>query len=234
MLTMLLSIVTSLLPARYRGRLFHASNLDVQRGALASSLLQIILPAGTLWLRYPAWYADYVGAIVQQVIDKGGDKGAQASAALGAGTFSIFTYLVTPLSLFCIYFMLEGMVRLTAFVASKEVLPSFPLWIVELGHHALDVYRKERSYGPRVVDLVKPGPTPELLIIESCRPKEWDTLLTIAYQDRMYEIESTAEQAPPRRFIYRLRLIPANKLIRGIHAYDPVDVLNPIDPNVET
>jgi len=231
MLTVLLSIVVSLFPARYRGRLFHASNFDVQRGAMYSSILQLVLPAATLWLRYPGWYADYVRAIVDQVAAKGGTNEAQAAATLGAGTYALFTYLVDPLSLFLGYFMLEGVVRLTAFVANKEVLPSFPLFLLGLGHEALDAYRKERSYGPRIVDLVKPGPSPELIVIESCRPKEWDTLLTISYQDRMYEVESTAENAPPRPYIYRLRLIPQNKLIRGICAYDPVDVLNPGEPD---
>lgn len=225
MLTMLLSIVVSLFPARYRGRLFHESNFDVQRGALFSSLLQIVLPAGALWLRYPAWYDAYVQAIVQQVVDKGGDKGQQASAALGAGTFSLFTYLITPLSLFLIYLMLEGMVRLTAFVASKEVMPNLFLFLGGLIHGRVSAQRHEAALGPRIPDLVKPGPTDELLIIESCRPKPWDTLLTISYMDRMYELESTAEQPPPRRFVYRLRIIPPSKLIRGIHQYQPDETL---------
>ena len=225
MLTTLLSIVLSLFPARYRGRLFHASDYDVQRGALLSSLLQIVLPALFLWLRYPSWYAAYVGAIVQQVKDKGGQQEAQAAAALGAGTFSIFTYIITPLSLFFLYFILEGIVRLTAYVTSKEVMPTFSLWIFGLFHSRLSAQRRELALGTRVPDLVKPGPSPELLLIESCRPKTWDTLLTISYQDRMWELESTAEQPPPRRFVYRLRIIPAHKLIRGIHAYDPNEPL---------
>jgi hypothetical protein len=225
-LTVLLSIVMSLFPARYRGRLFHASDFDVQRGALISSILEIVVPVGALWLRYPSWYAAYVGAIVQQVVDKGGDKGQQSAAALGAGTFSIFTYLISPLSLFLMYFMWEGAVRLTAFVASKEVLPNLFLYLVGLLHHGFTAQQKERALGPRVSDLVKPGPTDNLLVIESCRPKTWDTLLTISYQDRMWELESTTEQRPPRRFVYRLRLIPASKVIRGIHAYDPKESLN--------
>jgi hypothetical protein len=226
MFTMLFSILASLLPARYRGRIFHSSDLDVQRGALLSGIIEMVVPAFVLWLRYPAWYRAYVEAIVQQVIDKGGDKDQQAAAALGAGTFSIFTYLVTPLSVILIYCMFEGVVRLTAFVASKEILPSLPLWVVELLHFSLDTYRKESSYGPRVVDIVRPGPLGEMLIIESCRPKAWDTLLTISYMDKMYELESTAEQAPPRRFVYRLRIIPQSKLIRGIHGYDPRETVD--------
>lgn len=227
MLTTLLSIAMSLFPTRYRGRLFHASDFDVQRGCLLSSLLQFIAPAFALWLRYPAWYAHYVGAIVQQVVDTGGDKGQQASAALGAGTFSIFTYLIDPLSLLFIYCMFEGVVRLTAYVASKEVLPSLPFFLFGVLHNHFSVQRKESALGPRVVDVVKPGPTPELLIIESSRPKAWDTLLTISYMDKMYELESTAEQPSPRRFVYRLRIIPQSKLIRGIHAYDPQETLTP-------
>ncbi|HUS20096.1 MAG TPA: hypothetical protein VMZ25_10640, partial [Terriglobales bacterium] len=86
---------------------------------------------------------------------------------------------------------------------------------------------RERELGPRMVDVVKAGPTGQFITIESCRPKQWDTLLTIAYMDKMYELESVSEQAPPRRFVYRLRLIPPNKLIRGIHQYEPAETLTP-------
>ena len=225
MLTTLLSIVLSLFPARYRGRLFHDANLDVQRGGMFSGILEVVIPPLALWLRYADWYHNYVDSIVGQVIAKGGDKGQQASAALGAGTFSIFTYLITPLSLFLIYFMFEGVVRLTAFVASKEVLPSLPFQLVAWIHTWFSGAAKELALGPRIPDVVKPGPTTELIVIESCRPKAWDTLLTISYMDKMYELESTSEQAPPRRFVYRLRIIPQSKLIRGIHAYDPNETL---------
>ncbi|MEO6119759.1 MAG: hypothetical protein ABIP12_03640, partial [Terriglobales bacterium] len=136
-------------------------------------------------------------------------------------------YLMQPLTLLLVYFMFEGVVRLSAFVASKEVLPSLPLQLVAWLHSWAAGSAKERALGPRIPDLVKPGPTPDLIVIESCRPKAWDTLLTISYMDKMYEIESTTEQPPPRRFVYRLRLIPPNKLIRGIHNYQPDETLTP-------
>jgi hypothetical protein len=227
MLTVFLSIVLSMVPARYRGRLFHASNFDVQRGALASSLIEMIGPALLLWLRYPAFYQAYVQAIVADAAAKGAHREAQAAAAMGAGSFAIFTYLIQPLTLLLVYFMFEGAVRLSAFVASKEVLPSFPLQLIAWIHGWAAGSAHERALGPRIADVVKPGPTPELLIIESCRPKAWDTLLTISYMDKMYELESTTEQPPPRRFVYRLRIIPPSKLIRGIHRYQPDEALTP-------
>ncbi|HUS20003.1 MAG TPA: hypothetical protein VMZ25_10170, partial [Terriglobales bacterium] len=185
MLTTLISILASLIPARYRGRLFHASNLDVQRGGLLSGILQIVLPAGYLWLRYPGWYQAYVAGIVDQVAAKGGDQTAQAAAALGAGTFALYTYLISPLTLLLIYLMLEGIVRLTAFVTSKEILPSLPLQLIAWVHGWSSHAARERELGPRMVDVVKAGPTGQFITIESCRPKQWDTLLTIAYMDKM-------------------------------------------------
>ncbi|HUQ50387.1 MAG TPA: hypothetical protein VM056_06710 [Terriglobales bacterium] len=78
--------------------------------------------------------------------------------------------------------------------------------------------------------MVKAGHGDEYLLIESCRPKKWDTLLTISYEEQMYELESCAEQFPPRPFIYRLRRIPPNKLIRGIHLYRPEETLDKTNP----
>jgi hypothetical protein len=71
MLVMLLSIVASAVPKRYRGAVLNDSNLDVQRGAILSGIAQMVVPGLTLWLRYPA----YIHALM-----------AEASAKVAART----------------------------------------------------------------------------------------------------------------------------------------------------
>ena len=44
-----------------------------------------------------------------------------------------------------------------------------------------------------------------------------------------FELSKYFEQGPPRRFVYLLRPIPPNKLIRGLHRYDPNEELNQED-----
>jgi hypothetical protein len=64
------------------------------------------------------------------------------------------------------------------------------------------------------------------LVIASCRPKkEWHKLTSVAYQDEFFEIMDLQEGSPPRIFVYVLRKSPEGRVLRGIHHYDPEEVL---------
>jgi hypothetical protein len=67
------------------------------------------------------------------------------------------------------------------------------------------------------------------LRIASCRPKDWNAALTISYEDHLYEVARSFEEAPPRRFVYLLRRAPQSKVVRGLYHYDPNEVLIPSD-----
>lgn len=79
---------------------------------------------------------------------------------------------------------------------------------------------------PPIADVVEPGDGAEFdLRIASCREKPWDPLLTISYEDRLYEVSSERPGEPPHPFLYLLRFHPANKVVRRIHRYDPYETL---------
>jgi len=50
-------------------------------------------------------------------------------------------------------------------------------------------------------------------------------MITVAYQDELYEVAAAQEGHPPRPFVYLLRKKPDHKVIRGIHHYDPEEAL---------
>lgn len=136
--------------------------------------------------------------------------------------FAALEYMFRPLTLLLLYFAIEGAVRIFSVVASDVLLPSMPLQVFAWSHdYAAGRYR-EAKMGTRVADAVGPGVAGKYdLKIESCRPKQWNHLITIRYNDRMYELQGEESGAPPRRFVYLLRLKPEPKIVRGLHAHDP-------------
>ncbi|HEY5163101.1 MAG TPA: hypothetical protein VII81_08820, partial [Terriglobales bacterium] len=76
------------------------------------------------------------------------------------------------------------------------------------------------------VDLVQPGSGDFALVIASCRPKPWNNMTTISYEEKLYELAREAQAQPPRRWVYILRKRPESKIIRGaLYQYRPDEVM---------
>jgi hypothetical protein len=229
MLKMLASVVVSVVPQRYRRRWFGDDDLDVKRGAIISGVVQIVGCGLVLWLRYPPFLRQR-----QQMADailRASGGGRPDSFREAMGTFSIsyltvFEYLLLPLTVFLIYLVTEGTVRLMAAVATNEVVPSLPLQILAWLHGLAEGRHREIKMGPRVVDVVTPGVAPDFdLMIESNRPKPWNQLTTIRYNEELFEVIREIGGQPPRRFVYLLRKMPGGKIVRGLHHYTPEETL---------
>lgn len=226
MLVKLLGIFATLLPARYRGHFLSDGNLDLRHGAILSAVFQFVVCGAVLWIRYPAFLRARVAEIAALTGAQHGDKLTAAFTDYAAGIFSVFQYIFNPLSLLLVYFMLEGGVRIFASVANDEVLPTLPLQLLAWAHDYAAYRYEERSLGELIADVVQPGePGQYDLKIESCRPKPWDSLTTIGWNDEFYELDRQEQGPPPRPYVYLLKKRPESKVIRGLHQYHPEEVL---------
>ena len=64
------------------------------------------------------------------------------------------------------------------------------------------------------------------LRILTCRLRpNWNHLMTISYQDELYEIVRQEQGTKPRQFRYLLRRKPEGKVVRGLHHYSPDELL---------
>ncbi|HUQ50388.1 MAG TPA: hypothetical protein VM056_06715 [Terriglobales bacterium] len=108
MLAMLLSIVFSVVPAKYRGRALTDFSLDVQRGALVSSLLQMIGSLAIIIFRYPSFAQARALEMTAAAAAKGHDQTGQAVAIYAGGVMGVFEYLLHPLTFILAYFAIEG------------------------------------------------------------------------------------------------------------------------------
>ncbi|HXE91623.1 MAG TPA: hypothetical protein VNK82_11750 [Terriglobales bacterium] len=225
MLALLTSIFVSLVPRRYRHRFLDDPDLGMKRGAILSGVVQFVVCGFLLWYRYKVLYAARMEDAHRAAAAAGGDRFAEAGAAFAFSGMTFVEYITQPVTFVIFYFLVESMVRLSAAVVAGEVMPTLPLQLVAWSHGFIERKQRQRHLGPRVVDVVKPGAVDYDLRIESCRPKSWTALSTIAYQDQLYEVLRAVDGPPPRRFVYLMRKAPLNKVVRGLHQYSPEETL---------
>lgn len=103
-------------------------------------------------------------------------------------------------------------------------MPSFPFYSISLLHGRLGSWHAESQMGKRIPDSIEQVEL-ELLQVSSCRPKSWNRLATISYNDVLYDLESTKTGSTPRQFVYLLRKKPLSGIVRGLHHYRPDEAL---------
>ena len=225
------AMVGSLLPRQYRSRWAWASDASLRGPTIASGLAEVAICLGLIIARYFWFFQWRLGTISAAALKKGGDAADQAlgsmGAAFGMGFTTLVEYIFSPLTLLLIYFTIEGVLRLFAALVVDECVGTMPLTLVAWGLDRAGAARKERLLGARVPDEVQPcvGIAYDL-VIASCRPKKnWDRLMTIEYQDQLYELFEKKKGFPPRPHIYQLRKHPPGKVIRGLHHYHREEAL---------
>jgi len=218
-------IVVALLPRQFRSRWAWATEATLRGPAIVSGLAETVISLGLVILRYFVFFQWRMGTIADAAL-KGhaGDEAlANTAAQFGMGFTVLVEYAFSPLTLLLVYFSIEGVVRLFAALSVDECAGTMPLYLIAWGLDRAGEARKERQLGPRVPDEVQhcKGISYDL-VIASCRPKPgWDRLITIEYQDQLYELFEEKKGVPPRPHIYQLRSHPQGKVIRGLHHYHP-------------
>lgn len=218
----LTAMFMGLLPRSWWGKWQPDSTVTLRHAALAEGVLQ--LGVGMVLL---AWgYVLFFAMRAQQL---------SAVANTNEGTQLYYSFLVTveyllvhPSSLLLEYVTLEGAVRTLTVWTSGEVVPNWGLRLLAWMTASAAGRRAEAAMGARVADAVLPGDGKEIALrIASCRPKTWTPAMTISFRDELFEVVRSEEGAPPRRHVYLLRKSPPSKIVRGLHAYDPEEVLRP-------
>ncbi|HEU5403409.1 MAG TPA: hypothetical protein VFU86_18785 [Terriglobales bacterium] len=219
-----------LLPERFRKKWLPQWHGNLRTSAVVSGVLQSLTALGVLVARYPRFVNEQVAQIDVRVINGMAEKGGD-TAVRGIGIILLAAYVLLPTSILLIYFAFEGVVRFVAAVTTGEVVGTLPLALVDMAGQKWSAYYSEKKQGPRVPDLVSVPPIDGSgydLSIASCRQKPgWDHLMTITYNEALYEVVDYVEGDEPRKHVYLLRLAPIHKVVRGLHNYDPEEVVKP-------
>jgi hypothetical protein len=217
--------VLAFLPEKYR-HVFTQDGEFLARGAFLGGGLEMLAFLGLLIHRYFIFANHWLNNVPGTVVNSGMQTAGETSL-MGLGAFVLLGYVLQPLTIVVIYFVAEGAVRIVAAGLSGEIVPSLPLALFALLHSKVQAQREEAQLGPRVIDQVENAVEQAgNLRIASCRPKpDWDDLVTISYQQMLYEVAGRELGPKPRPYIYFLRQRPEYKLIRALRPYHPSEVL---------
>ncbi len=226
MLDTLLAIPVSLLPEFWRKRWYPTAGVDVSRGAFISGLVEILICIPAFVVGYIFFLDANVKALGGEVMRQGAEEVLVSEhVQFGMGIMSLGTYVLRPTTLLLMFFALDGVLRAFAAAITGESLATAPLALAGFVHRVIEHRRAERSLGPRVVDEVQKNTGACDLYIMSCRQKPWTELTTVEYEGKLYELVVQREGVAPRPYVYILKLIPKNKLVRGLHHYAPDEEL---------
>jgi hypothetical protein len=229
-LDFLLGLCWTLLPARIREQRLRVLNANIRYSAVVSGVGQSLALLGIQVARYFHFMNYRLGGLSEALIERDAASIVSGeSVQFGMGFVSLVEFLIQPLTIVIIYFMIEGAVRFSAAMITGEIVGTLPLVLADKAVQLVQERRDEQRKGEIVPDLVAPAPVEGSgyeLSVASCRAKpNWDHLMTVAYQDGLYEVADYIEAAPPRRHVYLLRRAPEHKVVRGLHPYDPDEIL---------
>ncbi|HKV63219.1 MAG TPA: hypothetical protein VJO16_15000 [Candidatus Acidoferrum sp.] len=216
------AVILSFLPKRYRDA-FTAFEIP-SAGSILGGFLESAVAFGFLIQSYNTYMNERLAATPLLLMEKAAEKGGE-SAVASMGGFALIDFCFRITTILFAFFLLEGLVRVIAAIASRETVPSLPLKLLEYAHSQLSAEQKERSMGARLRDDVVIDPSGQSLRIFSCRPKQWTQLTTISHEGQFYELVTEQKGPAPRRFVYVLRKKPPTAVIRGIYAYSPDEAL---------
>ena len=219
MFRLLLGMIVSLFPEQYRKWWSGAATEDFRVATILSGAVQAIGCFGLYIGRYLYFMEYRLGTISQAAVDKGA---LAVGASPAAGFASTVEYVFSPLSILLTYFTLEGALRLIAAVATEETTGTLPLCVVGWVIGRVQARQAERALGVPMEDEVHRFVGIDYdLGIASSRPKKWDRLLTIEFEEKNYELYDQKLGAAPRPYIYLLKALSPGRLIRGLHHYRP-------------
>lgn len=204
--TYLIGPFLAFLPLRWRAR-FSERKLNWTRATILSGLLEGLVA----FVALVVWYSIYVTRIGEIIHGAGGQY---------SGYVGLFALAVHPLTWVICYFGCEAAGRVVAAVATEESHGTLPLWLMAWGLQKLSAQPRLQP----IADKVGPGPAGSDLEVASCRPKDnWKYPLAIRYQDKFFQVTGQERKplSAPRPYVYFLRRLPSDEIIKGLESYDP-------------
>lgn len=220
--TYILGPIFTLLPRRWREKIFPTSPNRLARAATLSGIFEALLALVALLV----WYSIYVRLA--------GDALAHSSAGSDSGgeRMGLFAYVwfwLNPITWIVAYFGLEGALRSVAALSAGESYGTLPLFLAERLYQLAARPSKKSELAP-VSDEITPGDATCDMKIASCRAKpDWKYPFTIRYGGAYFQVIANIHLGVgPRPYVYSLRRLPPGEIARGLKEYHPEDVLTAV------
>jgi hypothetical protein len=218
-LSVLRDFLLAFCPAAVRRRTPPVSPLRALHAATWGGLMQFLLAAFALALRFKAYFVVRAHQLDPHV------GGTTEIIEAGIVVFITLEFLIHPLSLFLLYLAVEGLVRFAGGLITAETLPSF---VVFLGFKIAELpalLQKRREQAALPPDTLEALPDGRIRIASALPKPGWNASITIGVNGQWFEVECAEQAAPPRPYIYVLRPASPGKVLRGYHEYDLASAL---------
>lgn len=217
--TYILGPIFTLLPRRWREKVFPTSPNRLARAATLSGIFEALLAFVGLLL----WYSIYVRLAGDALAHSSGGSGG---ADERVGLFAYVWFWLNPITWMVAYFGLEGVLRSVAALSAGESYGTLPLFLAEQLYQRAARPSKKPELA-LVSDEITTGDAICDMKIASCRAKaDWKYPFTIRYGGAYFQVVANVHLgAGPRPYVYSLRRLPAGEIARGLREYHPEDVL---------
>ncbi|MBZ5533345.1 MAG: hypothetical protein LAO20_18095 [Acidobacteriia bacterium] len=215
MQSLLRDVLLSFCPERIRRDWRAESPPVVLRAAIWTGLLQFLLFAYLLAVRYWHFASGRTRLWAPQT--------AHASETVQSGVLIIITleFFLYPLSFLLLYFCLEGAARFFTALIGSEVVPSLPVTLFFSARDRLRRRHETQRLSSLPPDIATQLPDGRWRIATAhARPSWSNPSLTIGIAGEHYELERMDRGPLPHPFIYFLRRAPVGKILRGYEEYD--------------
>src|SRR5947207_6956479 len=203
---MLRDILLSYCPLPLRRIHRPESTVRLQHLATITSLLQMLLFGALLMLSYKSFLALRARQFPQLT---------SMHEAVQAQALFIFSldFLLHPLTLILLYFVLEGCVRFFGGLVFSEIVPGFPAFAGYKISTALRNRRQAKEQQRNAVsDLVEWLADGRIRIASCIQKPTWNPSITIGIGGKWYELERQQQGPLPRPYTYVLRPAPPGKI----------------------
>ena len=239
----LVAMVGSLFPRRWRAAMPGADAIPWELGGAISGILESLAGLGALVFWYSLSVTTWAANGLDSALRGGPEKNVPGQAI---GFAALLLWVLHPLTWVIGYFVVEGAVRMLGAAFTGHTMGTLPLFLADWTYGKLtrrppepdELYSPGTGYGasflaamkdkwqvrrlPRVDDQVehtRKGDEHYLEIL-ACRPKaDWVPPRIVRAGDVYYRLEETRRAGAPRPFVYRLRKLPAGVPGRNVIVY---------------
>ena len=223
---LLLGLIAALLPAPERGDFARRNGVDPAGWSALLGLAEFlgggsfVISSG---LAHFQRIANQNAALLMEVDPNKFNDDARY-AYVNSGPLLVLDWLSSPWTWILISIPLVGIVRLVAYGVSREAVGEPAVWagvrLSQLLGRRLGKSRDLLRHGPERPDRIVASPGG--LTIMSCRPKDWNNLITIEVRERFYRLLRTEERqdGPWWVYAYVLKEMPESEVIRYLIRYE--------------
>lgn len=224
----------SLLPSRLRRALGMTDGPALTAACVVTGIAEAVLALVLGGLAFARFREAFTAAVLQsmgRLITEAESHPINDGVLMGMGVIVYFKFFFTLPGIAALYFFVEGLARALSGALAGAPAGTLPAFLVVEGVAWVRARRRRAREAEALIDdvLLVPARGEDgaddgaVLVIASCRPRDWDDCTTVAVDENLYRVaryeRSRRDEARPHR--YHLAAWPAQTAVRRLVGWSP-------------